>query len=1681
MLLFSEFILLTQLIPKASAASDVFRSTTYELQSGEFTGLTYTLSLNNNLSEDYFVMISGPSSATASRAANEDQVRVTSDPYSNFGSSTSADEIELTRGSSTNDWIGALTVIECLLDCTAQGFELKEVLETSLATGITGVLQSTNDTLASNYTTNTVPFGGRFGGGISTGSSSANNYATTVSFKPTKVSSNQIQFDRFGGETRVPDSATVTTYIVEWGSSWTVQDVNVTGTASGSGLDATNEYDTASVTASNRDNSWVWGGGFTRDDGLGDGALGQAITLGDGVAQNSSESVVAVGSEGGLIAPGRDFQVYVMEMSSISVDYRFRSSGDAGPATGFQELDMTVDSAVGSESYDNSATDVQYTEGYRVPLFYNTSSGTGQAYSRTGAWGLRIDADANLNYWRAYAGQNVTGWMQSIDFGGVAFSNVDTRQQSYRWRDDSTDLNTSGGWLAAENTSVSAQPKNTDLRLRLRVANHGTTPEDSARTYELQFANKSGNCSASTGWTGISDSSDDFELYDSGNISPDGELTSPGLLSNGDGFSFVSGEGREVADTTGSIGPMSDEAYTELEYALRPTDDAVTGRTYCFRLYDTASATTLDTYTEYPELTIESTSLSSTGLGEAGTFSSAVDGGWTTVNFLGNYTTPVVVGTTNSHNGQSALVFESRNVTSTSADMRVCESEGSTTNGCDTHASETVGYMVIDASIAATTDGIEAGTFTASGEADTNSVTTNYSESFTSAPYVFANVNTVNSSEVPIEVVIPSTSSASFSAGICDHSQTNQDSCDGTHGNETVGWVAIEPGNEPFSEQFDSGTQSIASSTWTAVSFSPTFSSAPVVIVASQTDTGGQDVEIDEARSVTTTGADIRYCEIDTLDVCDSHNPDTVAWFAIESGEFTNTVYADQDGFRFYENLNNITPTIALGAENADISNVDDGDILRIRMAIQAGEQQISADSIDLKLQYKSGTTCDGAGTWNDVGGLGSGTIWRGYNNATPADGATLPSSLLDGSSNNLQTYEEANNASPNPNVIDIGERGEWDWVIENNNADDFTSYCFRAVTTSNETLNYTRYPKLTTSTGVTNLAPNSPTNLDQKKVSNDSITVGQVINETTVVFTADVSDQNTNDIIQLCVEAKRVGVAFTNSEDSCGSTVVYTGTALEATVQISSFENNRDYHWQVRVKDSGGLYSSWVSFGGNTEAEADFSVDTVIPVINVFDGDTTGVDIEYNQGELDELSANWEQVDGSAPDEVNNLVLWLDGDDVDGNGTDPSDGSSITTWTDKSGQSNDIGGTGDATFNDSLQAVAFSDDVQPFDDNYDRSGGDSNSQTIFAVVTGNASTSNHVWYETTTPRIAPAEDGLLGAGTSLTNNNSWSSHITDKSMFTLEYLSTGTSTAWLNTVQEYQFSETQNFADTQRLVIGDDTTGGNRLESGEYIHEIALYNDDLTTQERQDIWEYLQCKWELNDCSVTYEYSMGTSPGGTDIQNWTSVAGTSVTASSLTLETSQVYFVNIRATDIAGNQAVYSSDGQQVAPTITFSATAGGVNFDTINDSNGFTDTETTTLTTSTNARQGYEIRSYATGLLTNSFSDTISMFNGGTYALPDAWLSGDTGYGYTSSDTLVQGVNKFNPATCAGGGSGPCYVPFSLVAPGDIVADNTSTVSGSPIVNEQFTITHRVTTEDSQEPGNYTTVLTFSASAKY
>lgn len=171
------------------------------------------------------------------------------------------------------------------------------------------------------------------------------------------------------------------------------------------------------------------------------------------------------------------------------------------------------------------------------------------------------------------------------------------------------------------------------------------------------------------------------------------------------------------------------------------------------------------------------------------------------------------------------------------------------------------------------------------------------------------------------------------------------------------------------------------------------------------------------------------------------------------------TLALPQRSFRWYQNADSVSPTAPLAVENAVYAAIALGEVYRLRMSVKVGGLAVSTGSQIFKLQYATST----GGPWSDVGAIGSGGTWRGYDNTTPADGATITFLLLS-NSNVAESYEEANPSPNNPNAISPGQRGEWDWVLQHNGASPSVTYYFQMAKSSGVVLDtYTRYPTLTT------------------------------------------------------------------------------------------------------------------------------------------------------------------------------------------------------------------------------------------------------------------------------------------------------------------------------------------------------------------------------------------------------------------------------------------------------------------------------------------------------------------------------------------------------------------------------------------------------------------------------------------
>lgn len=237
----------------------------------------------------------------------------------------------------------------------------------------------------------------------------------------------------------------------------------------------------------------------------------------------------------------------------------------------------------------------------------------------------------------------------------------------------------------------------------------------------------------------------------------------------------------------------------------------------------------------------------------------------------------------------------------------------------------------------------------------------------------------------------------------------------------------------------------------------------------------------------------------------------------------------------------------------------------------------------------------------------------------------------------------------------------------------------------------------------------------------------------------------------------------------------------------------------------------------------------------------------------------------------------------------------------------------------------------------------------------------------------------------------------------------------------------------------------------------IAISTDDFATDTR-----FIQ-----NDNTI------GDTLGSEDWQTyteWGSGSGEYVTG----LLQNTTYTVKVKAeqgnfteTDWGPTASVATS-----VPSLTFGVDSHTVTFDNLNSGNSYTDsTQTTTLTTSTNAYNGYVVNARALGPLTYE-SNTILDFISPNSA-PTSWTG--TGFGYTTDDSDLTGgtADRFT-------NGGPNYAGFTTSSPGDPVADHAGPVT-TPITDETFTVSYRVTADSTQTAGTYSTTVMYIVVPEY
>ena len=195
-----------------------------------------------------------------------------------------------------------------------------------------------------------------------------------------------------------------------------------------------------------------------------------------------------------------------------------------------------------------------------------------------------------------------------VDLSGTTVFVLDkTTQTHFHWRNDNgSETGATSATGGAEDTTLENLRQTNPVRLRIGVANEGssTTPP---YQYRLEFALRVTTCGAATGWTDVGASDDEFNMYDSTNITDGNDTTNISVANGGVtdvGTTFFSNN-NAVKDTSSQTASLTlpGKNYTDLEFSITASTTATEGATYCFRL--TNAGTPLDSYLQYPKVSIK--------------------------------------------------------------------------------------------------------------------------------------------------------------------------------------------------------------------------------------------------------------------------------------------------------------------------------------------------------------------------------------------------------------------------------------------------------------------------------------------------------------------------------------------------------------------------------------------------------------------------------------------------------------------------------------------------------------------------------------------------------------------------------------------------------------------------------------------------------------------------------------------------------------------------------------------------------------------------------------------------------------------------------------------------------------------------------------------------------------------
>jgi PKD repeat protein len=254
---------------------------------------------------------------------------------------------------------------------------------------------------------------------------------------------------------------------------------------------------------------------------------------------------------------------------------------------------------------------------------------------------------------------------------------------------------------------------------------------------------------------------------------------------------------------------------------------------------------------------------------EAGEVS--VGGDWVRVVFANRYANPIVIAGPPRFNNSTPCVVRIRNVTAAGFEVRLAEwpyQDGK-------HSAETIGYLAMEKGRTQLADGsrIEAGSFT--GTTRTNPVA--FGAAMNKIPVVLTSIVSVNDADTAVGRV-----SAVGRSGFSYAFSEQEKSSSGSHANETVHYVAWEPGKGMIGEvQFEAAAGPSITSSWSTVRFQSAFKQQPMVLADLQSNANSDTAALRLRQQATTTGFLVKVEEEQSLDLETAHPVEQVGYLAL--------------------------------------------------------------------------------------------------------------------------------------------------------------------------------------------------------------------------------------------------------------------------------------------------------------------------------------------------------------------------------------------------------------------------------------------------------------------------------------------------------------------------------------------------------------------------------------------------------------------------------------------------------------------------------------------------------------------------------------------------------------------------------------------------------------------------------